>query len=240
VNSADDFGIRRRAALRTTLPVGIVLFKRAAMLATIGLAVPVVITPAVDANGPRFVARVLPVSSAQLPYSYRMGCPVGPLQLSLVRLRYWGFDGQAHPGALVVNHAVVPAVVKVFARLYAERFPIRRMQPIDAFHGSDEASMAADNTSGFNCRYAVAPGPAHWSAHAYGEAIDVNPVENPYLEAGIADPRAGSRYLDRTNYRPGMAVRSGQLVDAFLAAGWYWGGRWTASPDYQHFSASGT
>jgi D-alanyl-D-alanine carboxypeptidase len=216
-----------------------VLFRRATLLATIGLAVPVVIAPAVDAGGPRFDAHVFPVSSAQLPYSYRTGCPVGPSELRLVRLRYWGFDGRTHPGTLVVNHTVVQAVVKAFATLYAERFPIRRMQPIDAYHGSDEASMAADNTSGFNCRYAVAPGPPHWSAHAYGVAIDVNPVENPYLEGGIVHPRAGGRYLDRTHYRPGMAVPNGQLVNAFLAAGWYWGGRWTASPDYQHFSATG-
>jgi hypothetical protein len=226
--------------LRTTLPAGIVLFKRAAMLATIGVAVPVAISPAVHAGGPRFYALVFPVDSAQLQYSYRPGCPVGPAQLRLVRLRYWGFDGRAHPGALVVNRAVVPTVVKVFATLYGERFPIRHMQPIDAFHGSDETSMAADNTSGFNCRYAVAPGPPQWSAHAYGQAIDVNPIENPYLEAGTVHPRAGSRYLDRTHYRPGMAVSGGELVNAFRAAGWHWGGRWTGSPDYQHFSATGS
>ena len=215
------------------------LFKRVAVVGTIGFVVLVVIASAGSVRAPRFVARISPVNSAQLPYSYRTGCPVGPSQLRLVRLRYWGFDGQAHTGALVVNNAVVPAVVKVFARLYAERFPIRRMQPIDAFHGSDEASMAADNTSGFNCRYAVAPGPPHWSAHAYGEAIDVNPVENPYLEAGIVHPRAGSRYLDRANDRPGMAVSGGDLVNAFRVAGWSWGGRWAGSPDYQHFSATG-
>jgi D-alanyl-D-alanine carboxypeptidase-like protein len=99
--------------------------------------------------------------------------------------------------------------------------------------------MAADNTSAFNCRYAVAPGPKHWSVHAYGEAIDVNTVENPYVEGGVVRPPAGRRFLDRTNVRPGMAVPSGILVRAFLSVGWRWGGRWQASPDYQHFSATG-
>ena len=102
-----------------------------------------------------------------------------------------------HTGSLVVNAAVVPAVEQIFARLYAARFPIRRMEPVDAYGGSDDRSMAADNTSAFNCRYAVATGPKRWSVHAYGEAIDVNPVENPYLEAGEVLPPAGRAYLDR-------------------------------------------
>ena len=99
--------------------------------------------------------------------------------------------------------------------------------------------VAANNTSGFNCRYAVGSGPRRWSVHAYGLAIDVNPVENPYLESGRVHPRAGRAYLDRTNVRPGMAVRGGLLVSAFRSVGWRWGGRWTGTPDYQHFSATG-
>jgi hypothetical protein len=113
------------------------------------------------------------------------------------------------------------------------------MVPEDAFGGSDPASMDADNTSGFNCRNAVAPGPPQWSVHAYGEAIDVNPVENPYLEGGVVQPDAGGAFLDRSNVRPGMAAPGGQLVDAFASVGWLWGGRWSDSPDYQHFSKTG-
>jgi len=186
-----------------------------------------------------FSATVSPVTAVQLRWSYRPGCPVPPSQLRRVRLRYWGFDGASHLGALVVNVSVTREVVDVFRRLYGERFPIRRMEPIDAYRGSDDRSMAADNTSAFNCRYAVAPGPKQWSAHAYGEAIDVNPVENPYLEGGKVLPARGKSYLDRSHVRPGMAVRGGELVDAFAAAGWLWGGRWTGSPDYQHFSSTG-
>jgi hypothetical protein len=190
-------------------------------------------------DAPPFVATVSPVSAVALGASYRRGCPVSPAQLRRVQLRYVGFDGVTHTGALVVNRAVVSEVVAVFRRLYAADFPIRRMQPIDAYEGSDERSMAADNTSAFNCRYAVAAGPKRWSVHAYGEAIDVNPVENPYIEGGRVRPSAGARFLNRTKARPGMATPGGLLVRAFRAVGWQWGGRWNGTPDYQHFSANG-
>ncbi|HEY1370200.1 MAG TPA: M15 family metallopeptidase [Gaiellaceae bacterium] len=186
---------------------------------------------------PPFAPNVLPVTQAQLGASYHAGCPVGPSQLRLVRMGYWGFDGKPHRGGLVVSAASVSDVVTVFRRLYGGRFPIRRMRPIAAYGGSDERSMAADNTSAFNCRYAVAPGPRRWSVHAFGQAIDVNPVENPYLEGGRVRPRAGAPYVDRRRARPGMA--EGTLVEAFRAVGWPWGGRWAGTPDYQHFSATG-
>jgi hypothetical protein len=191
------------------------------------------------ARAPRFAASVARVTAADLRYSYRAGCPVAPAQLRLLHVSYRGYDGRSHVGEIVVNAAVVDDVIAVFRKLYAERFPIRSMEPIDAFHGSDNASMAADNTSGFNCRYAVTTGPKTWSVHAYGEAIDVNPVENPYYEGGRVLPPAGAAYADRTRFRPGMAVLHGQLVDAFASVGWLWGGRWTGSPDYQHFSKTG-
>jgi hypothetical protein len=193
----------------------------------------------VVAPAPPFAAHVARVTRTELPYSYHRGCPVRPAQLRSVRLRYWGFDNRSHTGELIVDVAVTRAVVTVFRTLYTARFPIRRMEPVDVFHGSDDRSMAADNTSAFNCRYAVAPGPKHWSVHAYGEAVDVNTVENPYVEGNVVRPPAGKRFLDRANVRPGMAEPSGLLVQAFASVGWKWGGRWTSSPDYQHFSATG-
>jgi D-alanyl-D-alanine carboxypeptidase len=184
-----------------------------------------------------FVGTVQPVTARDLPYSYRAGCPVGPPQLRLVRLSYWGFDGRRRVGSLVVRDRVARDVVTVFRKLYAARFPIRRLRKVDAYRGSDDASMAADNTSGFNCRFVS--GTRRWSQHAYGEAIDVNPVENPYLQGGRVSPPAGRRYLDRSRARPGMAVDGGVLVRAFESVGWKWGGRWTGSRDYQHFSTTG-
>src|SRR5215475_12390951 len=137
---------------------------------------------------PPFHASSAPVTAAELGASSHPGCPVGPSQLRTVKVSYVGFDGHAHTGALVVNRAVVGDTEAVFRHLYAVRFPIHRMQPIARYGGSDTRSMAVDNTSAFNCRYAVASGPKRWSVHAFGEAIDVNTVENPYLEGGHVLP----------------------------------------------------
>jgi hypothetical protein len=188
---------------------------------------------------PPFDAAVAPVTAAQLGASWHAGCPVGPVELRRVLVSYVGFDGRAHRGELVVNRAVTGEVTTVFRRLYAARFPIRLMRPIAAFGGSDDRSMAADNTSAFNCRYAVASGPRRWSVHAYGEAIDVNTVENPYVLGERVLPPAGRAFLDRSRYRPGMALPGGVLVRAFASVGWRWGGRWSGSPDWQHFSKTG-
>ena len=186
-----------------------------------------------------FVGTASPVTADTVAHTWHSGCPVGPAQLSLLHLSYWGFDNQPHVGTMVVNKSVVPDVLKVFESLYRQRFPIRQMQPEDVYGGSDPDSMAADNTSGFNCRNAVAAGTPHWSVHAYGEAIDVNTVENPYILGGQVMPPAGAAYRDRSVVRPGMAVPGGVLVQAFAAVGWQWGGRWTDAPDYQHFSKTG-
>jgi hypothetical protein len=166
-------------------------------------------------------------------------CPVSPSQLRTLSIDYWGFDNQQHTGTLVVNARVADAMTRVFASLLQQRFPIRRMDPIDVFGGDDEKSLEADNTAAYNCRRVVGPGPPRWSTHAYGLAIDVNPVENPYLESGHVHPAAGREYLTRSPYRPGMAVDGGVLVKAFESIGWKWGGRWASTPDYQHFSSTG-
>ena len=134
---------------------------------------------------------------------------------------------------------MVDSVIEVFSTLYAARFPIEEMIPESAYGGNDNVAASADDTSGFNCRDAVAPGPPQWSVHAYGEAIDVNDVQNPYIDGRDVIPPTGAAYKDRTDVRPGMAVVGGPLVDAFSSVGWQWGGRWTASPDYQHFSPTG-
>jgi hypothetical protein len=187
---------------------------------------------------PPFTARAAHVTRAGLGASWHSGCPVGPAQLRSLRLAYWGFDRRRHLGVLVVNERAVRDVAVVFRTLYRARFPIRSLRPTAAFGGSDDRSMAADNTSGFNCRKAVTTGPASWSMHAYGLAIDVNTVENPYREAGRWLPAAGRRFADRARVRRGMAIAGGTLVRAFASVGWGWGGRWS-DPDYQHFSANG-
>ena len=198
-----------------------------------------VATLAVAASGaagasPRFTSEVEPVRWADLRRSYRAGCPVAPAQLRTVRVSHWGFDGSAQVGSIVVARRVAADIVAVFRRLWAARLPIRRLRPVSAYGGSDDASMAADNTSGFNCRFVG--GTSRWSMHAYGEAIDVNPVENPYVRGSTVSPSAGRAYLDRTRYRQGMAVDRGVLVRAFASVGWKWG---ASFGDYQHFSTTG-
>jgi hypothetical protein len=206
------------------------LLAAAAALALAGSAAP--------AAAPPFIAKTERVTAADLRHSWRPGCPVAPSELRRVRLAFWGFDGQRRLGDLVVHRYAVAPVTTVFRRLYRARFPIRRMRPIDAYRGSDDASLAADNTAAFNCRPAVTSGARRWSMHAYGLAVDVNPVENPYLLGGRVLPPAGRRYADRSDVRPGMAVAGDLLVRAFASVGWGWGGGWS-SPDYQHFSSSG-
>src|SRR3954467_12362239 len=162
---------------------------------------------AAPAPPPPFVANVERVTAAQLPYSWHPGCPVGPAQLRRVRLRTMGFDGRAHTGQLIVNARVTADVIRVFGELYRAGFPIRKMVPVDVYHGSDSRSTAADNPSSFNCRYAVAPGAKHWSMHAYGEAIDINTVENPYIQSGRVTPPSAAAHADRPPARECGAVR---------------------------------
>jgi D-alanyl-D-alanine carboxypeptidase len=169
--------------------------------------------------------------------SWRPGCPVSLRDLRLLRLTHWGFDGRVHTGRLIVHRDVARPLVGVFRELYQARFPIRRMVPVDAYGASDFRSIEADNTSAFNCRYV--DGTTRWSNHAYGTAIDVNPIENPYVSGGRTSHRASRAYVDRARRRQGMAYEGGALVRAFDRIGWGWGGRWTSVKDYQHFSASG-
>ena len=185
------------------------------------------------------------VTAAELGGSWHTGCPVGPAQLRRLTLSYWGFDGHAHHGQLVVNAHAVPALSSAFISLYRSHVPIRKMVTIDHYAGTgvqlDDESTADDNTAAFNCRNAVDPGgPPAWSEHAYGFAVDINPVENPYVESnGVVDPPNGAKYVNRSVHLPGMAYAGGPLNAAFAAVGWSWGGNWSGNPDYQHFSVNG-
>jgi D-alanyl-D-alanine carboxypeptidase len=169
--------------------------------------------------------------------SWHRGCPVGFAELRLLTVSHWGFDGQVHRGRLVVNRDAATAMLSAMRSLYRLRFPIRQMRLVDAYGADDHRSMDADNTSVFNCRF-VAGSPGVWSEHAYGRAIDLNPIENPYVTAsGYVSPPAGAPFANRSRHRRGMV--GGAAVEAFGAVGWEWGGNWPWPRDYQHFSASG-
>jgi len=190
---------------------------------------------------PTFAAQVSPLSAElrdQLTgSSWHAGCPVGLDELRLLELPHWGFDGELHAGRLVVAAAVAEDIVTAFAAIYERRFPIERMRLVDEYGADDDRSMADNNTSAFNCR--TITGGGSWSRHSYGTAIDVNPVQNPYVRGETILPPAGSEYVDRSLRRPGMILDPGPVVRAFRGIGWGWGGDWDSFKDYQHFSSDG-
>ena len=175
---------------------------------------------------------------ARMTESWRAGCPVPLEDLRLLRLTHWGFDGRVHAGEIVVHADHARAVLGVFETLFETRFPIERMELVDVYGGDDDRSMAANNTSGFNCRRSSGDAGA-WSQHAYGHAIDINPVQNPYVtESGHIEPSKGAAYVNRAK-APGVIRAGDVVVRAFAAIGWSWGGEWSSAKDYQHFSANG-
>jgi hypothetical protein len=191
---------------------------------------------------PPFSATIAKLTAAErkamTPSVWRKGCPVALSDLRAVRSRHVGFDGRARTGILVVHRARAASVRHVLRLLYEGRFPIRRMHPIQRYGGDDSTSIDDDNTSAFNCR--AVTGGTGWSEHAYGRAIDLNPIENPYVSrAGTTEHEASEPYLDRRDARPGMATEGSLAVRAFGERGWRWGGRWSAPIDYQHFSTTG-
>jgi poly-gamma-glutamate synthesis protein (capsule biosynthesis protein) len=118
------------------------------------------------------------------------------------------------PGVVIVHVDHAQAIVDVFSRLFAARFPI---------------------DSAFNCRQVT--GGTRYSEHSYGWAIDINPVQNPYVNGSTVLPPAGRDHLDRSP-APGRITANDAVVQAFAGIGWSWGGYWTSLKDYQHFSAT--
>lgn len=217
---------------------------------TVSVPAPTTVPPTTTTAVPAFegTAVEIPpeVRSRMDGVSMRPGCPVGYDGLRYLRLSHWTMDGVVATGELVVAAEHADAVVGVFRRLFDARFPIRRMTLVDDFglaadprDGADDfASIEADNTSAFNCREAF--GNDNWSEHAFGRAIDINPIENPYVfRDGTTDHPASVPYLDRTLGAPGMITDGDVVVRAFADIGWGWGGTWSGIKDYQHVSASG-
>lgn len=183
----------------------------------------------------QFHATVHPVTVQRLGASWRPGCPVEPAQLRLVELGHVGMDGKTHVGELIVNQDRVPQVIEAFEQLYRLRYPIEKMRTVEHYpNAEDELSMQDNNTSGFNCR--GVPGTGRWSNHAYGRAIDINALFNPYLKKdGTLQPKNAGPYLDRMRQDPGLLHAEDPEVRVFVDRGWTWGGGWSDPIDYQHF-----
>ncbi|MBD8868561.1 CapA family protein [Nocardioides donggukensis] len=186
------------------------------------------------------IRRIGPALRQRMRSSHGARCPLDHEDLRHLRVSHVGFDGRVQTGELVVAARQAKAVVDVFRTLFRAGYPIRRMRLVSEYGGRDARSMAANNTSAYNCRRVA--GTRRWSDHAYGLAIDINPVQNPYLRDGApVAPPAGRRFAGAGRSEtadPGWGViHAGDPVTrAFAAVGWQWGGRW-AEPDYQHFYA---
>jgi D-alanyl-D-alanine carboxypeptidase len=205
------------------------------------------LSAAVVALGPfhSLIAPLTGASKGEVKRSaWHQGCPVGLSDLRVVTVSYVGFDGQSHSGQLVVNRNAAAPLARVFRELYRLRFHIRHMALTDAYGPAGQQPRDGDVTSAFDCRQAVpspcvgGSGTGSWSEHAYGEAVDLNPVENPYVGCGQTRDPASKPYFDRSRHRPGMVTPA--VVRAFASVGWGWGGSWSGNTkDYMHFSANG-
>ncbi len=163
--------------------------------------------------------------------------PVKLDDLRYVHILYVDFDGEEHEGALLVHKKVASDVIEIFEALYDAQYPLRSVKLLDDFGEpfDDNLSMAADNTSAYCCRRVT--GSKKFSRHSYGTAIDVNPVENPYIRPDKSfAPKESEPYLDRSNVRPGMINEDDLCYKLFTSHGWNWGGHFKSEPDYQHFS----
>ena len=190
---------------------------------------------------PDYSAEIAPISkelkAKMMGKSFHENCPVPIEDLSTIQLMYWNPEGEIHWGHITIASMQAENVAKIFGELYEARFPIVSMRLIHEFNGSDDASMKANNTSGFNCRHIKNTN--RWSQHSYGQAIDINPLWNPWVLGDRVDPPEGKAFIDRNNPQPGIIRAGDATVQSFEKYGWKWGGYWKKTKDYQHFSASG-
>jgi hypothetical protein len=177
-------------------------------------------------------------------YHWNPKCPVPFSGLRLMTLTFWGFDARVHTGQLVTNANAVAPLTTVFRKLYAMHFPIRHMKLTDEYGPVSMWPKDLDVTYSFSCRQAVpspcskGTGTGSWSMHAYGDAIDINPVENPYVGCGQTRDKTAVSFMKRTPLRRGMVTPA--VYAAFQSVGWGWGGAWYGSTkDYMHFSSNG-
>lgn len=185
---------------------------------------------------PGFEFAVGPVDEAtraKMGKTWFPGCPVPIEDLSHVTVTHYGFDGAVHQGEFVVAAGAADTLREPFRRIFEMRYPIQVLNVTD---GED---VPWDESAAFNCRKKVGDR-SQWSEHSYGRAIDINPVQNPYVSASSIVPDDGRPYADRGRVDPGVLHAGDPVVIAFEAAGWHWGGTWTGrTHDYMHFSTTG-
>jgi hypothetical protein len=197
---------------------------------------PIEQTPSPPAGFQSTVSEIDAATADRMGSSWRPGCPVPLADLRYLTVSYRGLDGVNRSGELIVAQSVAADVVDIFRQLYDAGYPIAALRLVDDFGGNDDDSMAADNSSAFNCRPVTGGG--GFSEHSYGTAIDLNPIENPYVNGSLVLPPAGRPFADR-HPAAGVIQAGDAVVAAFASHGWAWGGSWSGPIDYQHFSLSG-
>lgn len=237
-SAASDTSSRERPNPRVTLP------------AAVGAPSATSNAPAAPTSPPtrtRFAGRIVsplpePVRRELRGTTWRPGCPVALRDLALLRFNHVGLDGTVRRGRMVVHRSVAEDVLGVFRRLFEASFPIGRVDLARRFRPNADPDTRRNITAGFNCRPVITPeGPGTtFSQHAYGLAVDVNPLQNPYVAAdGSVRNRFARPYVDRSQDLPGMIHQGDVVVRAFAAIGWSWGGRWASGKDHMHFSLTG-
>lgn len=165
--------------------------------------------------------------------SYRKGCVMDREDLRYVRVLHVDGEGHTRIGELVCNKALAKDFVEIFTELYENNYEIEKMMLVDEYDGDDDASMEDNNTSCFNFR--PVPGSNHLSQHAYGRAIDINPLYNPYVTSRGYMPDNAGDYVDRSKDIPYKIDREDLCYKVFTEHGFVWGGNWNSEKDYQHF-----
>ena len=184
---------------------------------------------------PIFLAEPIPPFIAEKisGVSFHYHAPFGHDFLKYLTVTHVNFDGEYQLGQLIVAAELADEVLEIFRDIFEARFPIHSIKLIDYFDALDYYSLAANNSSAFNFRYIA--GTTNLSRHAWGKAIDINPVQNPYYRNGTIKPAIGEPYLNRYYVRPGMIVPGDAVYTAFTSRGWTWGGNWASPRDYHHF-----
>lgn len=158
-------------------------------------------------------------------------CIIPLKKLKLLNLTHYNFDNRIEVGQMVVHSSKADSVITIFQELFALKFPIHTIRLIDEFEGDDELSMKANNSSCFNFRKIA--GSDRLSLHAYGLAIDINPIQNPFIQKGNISPTSGKNFINRSNIKAGMVE---PIVKVFFKYGFTeWGGNWQEPIDYHHF-----
>lgn len=165
--------------------------------------------------------------------SFPANAKISMSQLRYLTLPHYDFDGNIQKGEMICNKAIAHDLLCIFRALFSKAYPIYSMHLVDDFDADDEASMQANNTSCFNYRYIT--GTKILSRHAYGMAVDINPLQNPCVRGKLIQPSTAEEFVDRSKDFPHKIDKDDYCKKVFTSYRFRWGGNWRRMKDYQHF-----